>query len=559
MKIALGCDHGGFDMKEVVKKLVESRNVEVIDLGCYGTDSVDYPDYARKVASRVSDGVVDEGILLCTSGIGMSIAANKFPRVRAALCLNAEMAKQARKHNNANILVLAGGHTSEKDLESILDTWFKNSFDGGRHERRIHQIKMDSMRAMELAGVYKEDQEIYDAFQEERQDQQSTINMIASENYASRAVREAQSSVMMNKYAEGYPGKRYYRGCRNVDVAETLAIDRAKQTFGADHANVQAHCGSSANMAVYFSVLEPGDTILSMSLAHGGHLTHGHKVNFSGRLYNIVPYGVTKETEQIDYDQVEALAKEHKPKLIIAGASAYPRLIDFERFRAIADSVGAYLLVDMAHIAGLVAGGAHPNPTPYCDFVTGTTHKTLRGPRGGVILCREQYAADIDKFVFPGMQGGPLMHVIAAKAICFHYVQEHSFREYAHQIVRNAAVMADELLGKGYRLVSGGTDNHLMLIDVTSKDLTGRDAATALERVGLIVNKNALPYDPHPPAVTSGIRIGTPAVTTRGMREDDMVELAGIIDDVLSNADDETTAAKARTRIQELAAAHPIP
>ena len=382
------------------------------------------------------------------------------------------------------------------------------------------------------------DNEIYEAIKKEEKRQNEKIELIASENFTSKAVMEAMGSVFTNKYAEGYPGKRYYGGCENVDIAENLARDRAKQLFGAEHANVQPHSGAQANMTVYFSVLNPGDTILGMNLAHGGHLTHGSPVNFSGKLYNIVPYGVDKNG-YIDYDELERIALECKPKIIVAGASAYPRIIDFERFRKIADMVGAYLMVDMAHIAGLVAAGLHPNPVPYSDFVTTTTHKTLRGPRGGMILCKEKYAKAIDKALFPGIQGGPLMHVIAGKAVAFKEALTDDFKEYQKQIIKNAKALSEELVNRGYNLVSGGTDNHLMLVDLTNKSITGKEAEALLDRVGITVNKNAIPFDTQKPNITSGIRIGTPAMTTRGMKEDEMKEIARLIDMALSGEDEE--------------------
>lgn len=382
------------------------------------------------------------------------------------------------------------------------------------------------------------DNEIYEAIKKEEKRQNERIELIASENFTSKAVMEAMGSVFTNKYAEGYPGKRYYGGCENVDIAENLARDRAKQLFGAEHANVQPHSGAQANMTVYFSVLNPEDTILGMNLAHGGHLTHGSPVNFSGKLYNIVPYGVDKNG-YIDYDELERIALECKPKIIVAGASAYPRIIDFERFRKIADMVGAYLMVDMAHIAGLVAAGLHPNPVPYSDFVTTTTHKTLRGPRGGMILCKEKYAKAIDKALFPGIQGGPLMHVIAGKAVAFKEALTDDFKEYQKQIIKNAKVLSEELVNRGYNLVSGGTDNHLMLVDLTNKNITGKEAEALLDRVGITVNKNAIPFDTQKPNITSGIRIGTPAMTTRGMKEDEMKEIARLIDMALSGEDEE--------------------
>lgn len=381
------------------------------------------------------------------------------------------------------------------------------------------------------------DLEIFEAIEKEYKRQNEKIELIASENFASKAVMEAMGSILTNKYAEGYPAKRYYGGCENVDIVENLARDRAKEIFGAEHANVQPHSGAQANMAVYFTVLESGDTILGMNLAHGGHLTHGSPVNFSGKLYNIVPYGVN-ECGFIDYEELEKIAVECKPKIIVAGASAYPRTIDFERFRKIADRVGAYLMVDMAHIAGLVAAGLHPNPVPYADFVTTTTHKTLRGPRGGMILCKEKYAKAIDKALFPGVQGGPLMHVIAGKAVSFKEALTEEFKEYQKQIITNAKVLADELMNRGYKLVSNGTDNHLMLVDLSNKNITGKSAEKTLDNVGITVNKNSIPYDTQKPNVTSGIRIGTPAMTTRGMKEEEMKEIARLIDMALSGEDE---------------------
>jgi len=385
------------------------------------------------------------------------------------------------------------------------------------------------------------DPKIMEVLNSELTRQRNGIELIASENFISRAVMETMGSVLTNKYAEGYPGKRYYGGCEEVDVAENLAIERLKLLFGAEHANVQPHSGSGANFAVYQAVLKPGDTVMGMALPHGGHLTHGSPVNQSGRLYNFVSYGVDKETEKIDYDEVGEIAMKHKPKLIVAGASAYSRKIDFEKFRTIADSVGAYLMVDMAHIAGLVAAGLHGNPCRYADFVTTTTHKTLRGPRGGVILCKADYAKIIDKAIFPGSQGGPLMHVIASKAVCFKEASTDAFKNYQKQTIANAKALSEELRNRGFRIVSGGTDNHMMLLDLTSKNVNGKDAEKRLDALGITVNKNTIPFDPESPFVTSGIRLGTPAVTTRGMKEKDMAAIAEIIKKAIEGgADDES-------------------
>nr|WP_269464919.1 serine hydroxymethyltransferase [Kiritimatiella glycovorans] len=410
----------------------------------------------------------------------------------------------------------------------------------------------------ELIALYDTDPEVYSGVRAEDRRQEENLELIASENMASRAVRQAQSSRMTNKYAEGYPGKRWYNGCECVDEIERLAIDRAREIFGGEHVNVQPHSGSAANMAAYFSVLEPGDTMLAMSLAEGGHLTHGHPMNFSGRFFNIVPYGVDEKTEQIDYDRLAELASEHKPKMIVAGASAYSRLIDFKRLRAIADDVGAYLTVDMAHIAGLVAAGCHPNPVPYAEFVTTTTHKTLRGPRGGMVLCREAFAKEVDRQVFPGIQGGPLMHTIAAKAVCFHEALQPEFKTYQQQVVRNAQELAAALQEQGIRIVSGGTDNHLMLADLTSVEISGKDAANALDKASITVNKNSIPFDGKSPFVTSGIRLGTPAVTTRGMGPEQMREIAGLIADLLQNASDRKTIAHVREKVLHMTSQYPL-
>jgi glycine hydroxymethyltransferase len=402
------------------------------------------------------------------------------------------------------------------------------------------------------------DPDIARAIANEVRRQQEGLELIASENFVSPAVLEAAGSVLTNKYAEGYPGKRYYGGCEFVDVAEQLAIDRAKALFGAEHANVQPHSGAQANMAVYMAVLTPGDTILGMNLAHGGHLTHGHPLNFSGKYFKIIPYGVRQDDERIDYDEVERLAREHKPKIVVIGASAYPRQIDFARIRAVANEVGALVMTDMAHIAGLVAAGAHPNPVPHADFVTTTTHKTLRGPRGGMVLCRAQFAKDLDRAVFPGVQGGPLMHIVAAKAVCLKEAATPAFKTYQEQIVKNAARLAAELQRAGFRLVSGGTDNHLMLVDVFSRGITGKVAEASLGRAGITVNKNAIPFDKNPPMVASGVRIGTPAVTSRGMQEPAMDEIANLITRVLAAPDDEATATAVRQDVEALCRKYPL-
>ncbi len=409
-----------------------------------------------------------------------------------------------------------------------------------------------------MSYLMQADPEVAEAIRQETRRQAGKLEMIASENFVSEAVLEAQGSVMTNKYAEGYPGARYYGGCEYVDIVERLAIERSKQLFGAEHVNVQAHAGVQANMAVYFSVLELGDTILGMNLSHGGHLSHGSPASFSGRFYRGVFYGVDRKTETIDFDQVETLAMQHQPKIIVVGASAYPRTIDYARFRTIADEVGALILADIAHIGGLVAAGLHPSPVPNCEFVTMTTHKTLRGPRGGLIMCKEPFAQALDAKIFPGMQGGPLMHIIAAKAVALKEALSDDFKGYQAQIVKNAKTLAQTLLAAGFRLVSGGTDNHLMLVDLTEQGFTGKEAQETLDRTGITINKNAIPFDTKGPNVTSGIRIGTPALTTRGMKEDQMKQIGGLIADVLKNIRNEKRRAEVREEVERLCGQFPL-
>ncbi len=421
-----------------------------------------------------------------------------------------------------------------------------------------HQTQQSSAGARMARPLSAADPEVFAAIENEQRRQHEGLELIASENFVSEAVMEAAGSVFTNKYAEGYPGKRYYGGCEFSDVVENLARDRAKQLFGADHANVQPHSGSQANAAAYSSVLQPGDTILGLDLAHGGHLTHGHKLNFSGKLYRVVSYGVRKDTETIDYDELEQIAKREKPKLIIGGGSAYPRTFDFPRMRAIADACSALLLIDMAHFAGLVAGGVHPSPVPHAQFVTTTTHKTLRGPRAGMILCKQEYAAAVDKNVFPGHQGGPLVHIIAAKAVAFKEALDPSFKEYARQIVANAKVLAETLKDAGYRIISGGTDTHLMLVDVFAKAMLGSEAEAALGKAGITVNKNAIPFDTNPPLKPSGIRIGTPAMTTRGMKEPEMEQIGRWIAEALEHRSDDKALDRIRHQVFELAEQFPL-
>lgn len=559
MKVLIGSDHGGFDVKSNIIQLLREMGLEVVDAGAKGRESVDYPDFVHAVCAAVSEGEADYGVLVCTTGIGMSISANRYPRIRAALCTSAHLATMARTHNNANVLVLPG-ELEAPVLAAILEAWNKHRFEpGGRHERRVQKINGLFEKAYEPLALEAADPEIFDVVKREGRRQRQNIELIASENYASRAIQEANGSVLTNKYAEGYPGKRWYHGCEYVDQAEQLAIDRAKKLFGAEHVNVQPHSGSGANQAVYFAALQPGDTILAMDLSHGGHLTHGMKLNFSGRFFNAVHYGVDPETERLNYDTIAKLAAEHKPRMLVCGASAYSRIIDFKRMREIADSVGALLFADIAHIAGLVATGCHPSPFPHCDFVTTTTHKTLRGPRGGMIMCKAQYAQDIDKQVFPGIQGGPLMHTIAAKAVCYHEALQPAYRDYMQQVVKNAQALAAAMVKNGLRIVSGGTDNHLMLVDLSPIGVTGKDAAEALDHASITVNKNGIPFDKKSPFVTSGIRLGTPAMTTRGMKEEHMEQIANWIGQILRNPKDEALQKKIRGEVIALTAHFPVP
>lgn len=551
LRIALGADHGAFAIHQAVAAHLTAAGIEVMDFGTHSATPVDYADFANPVAQGVADGTYDLGILACTSGVGMSIAANRHRHVRAAAARSVEEAATIRQHNDANILCLAGKFTDAATSVAMVDAFLAATFEGGRHTARI--CKASGSRIKET------DPAVYAAITAEEFRQRNNIELIASENFASPAVMEAQGSVLTNKYAEGYPGRRWYGGCENMDVVEQLAIDRVKELFGADHANVQPHSGSQANMAVYFSVLQPGDRILTMDLAHGGHLTHGHQANFSGRFFEVTHYGVSPDDERIHYDQLEATAREIKPALITVGASAYPRVIDFERMGRLAREIGAYLFVDMAHIAGLVAGGVHPNPVAHADFVTSTTHKSLRGPRGGIILCKAEFAKKIDSQVFPGIQGGPLMHVIAAKAVCFGEALKPGFKVYQAQVVANAQALAARLASHGFRIVSGGTDNHVMLVDLRPKGMNGTQASHALDLAGITVNKNSIPFDTGTPMKPSGIRIGTPAVTTRGMKERDVEQVADLINEALTSFEDEAALDAIRDRVFAFNRAFPLP
>ena len=557
--LGIATDHGGVAKKNMLVDVLRKRGITVRDFGAIDVDpDDDYPDYAVQLSKAVVNGEIACGILICRSGVGMSIAANRFHGVRAALVESPEKARLSRGHNAANVLVTGGDAMSDETLLETVDAWLEAAYSGEeRHTRRLEKIERLSYD--EVAPVRAVDPEIATILDREIARQDRGLELIASENFASPAVRAACGSVMTNKYAEGYPGKRYYNGCVHVDQAETLAIGRACELFGAEAANVQPHSGSQANMAVYFALLQPGDTVLGMSLDHGGHLTHGHKVNFSGKFYHFIGYGVDPETEALNYDVIADMAREHRPKILLAGASAYPRFLDFGRLRAIADEVGAYLVVDMAHIAGLVAAGVHPSPVPHADVVTSTTHKTLRGPRGGMILGRADVMKKINSQVFPGIQGGPLMHIIAAKAICFHEAMQADFKRYSEQVVRNAAALAEHLAAQGFRIVSGGTDTHLMLVDMRPKGITGKIAATVLDKADITVNKNMIPFDPESPFVTSGIRVGTPAVTTRGMQEAEMERIAEFTARVIDAREDEDAVRAVAEEVRALTRAFPMP
>jgi len=559
LTFGIAADHGGFELKKQLTAYLAELGYSVKDFGPFVLDPEDdYSEFGSKLGFAVSTGEIEAGILLCRSGVGMGINANRFHGVRAAVAANEKIVKASREHNCSNVLVIPADFISMDEAKTMIKLWIDTPFTGdARHVRRLTKLEKESYD--DIAAIRSADPEIAAWIDKEAARQHDGIELIASENFTSTAIRAAQGSVLTNKYAEGYPGRRYYGGCEFIDEVEKLAIKRACELFGAEAANVQPHAGSQANMAVYFALLNPGDTVLSMSLDHGGHLTHGHPMNFSGKLFNIVPYGVNPETEMIDYDEIERLAMEHKPRMILAGASAYPRIIDFPRLRQIADKANAYLFVDMAHIAGLVAAGLHPSPVPYCDVVTTTTHKTLRGPRSGLILCKEKYIKAINSKVFPGLQGGPLEHVIAAKAICFKEAMSPEFKAYQTQLVKNAAVLAEELKKLGYRIVSGGTDNHLMLVDLRPKHATGKEVQIACDKAGITLNKNMIPFDPEKPMITSGVRIGTPAVTTRGMKEPEMIRIADFIDRAIMHKDDDAALAAIREEVREFTKAFPMP
>jgi glycine hydroxymethyltransferase len=562
-KVVIGADHAGFELKEKIKIFLQEKGFEVEDKGTFSQDRVDYPDFARPVAEDVSSGKADLGILVCGTGIGMSIVSNKFPKVRSALVYNEYTARMAKAHTNANILVFSGRVISPEYAKILLSTFFETTFEGNRHQERIEKINDIEKEILDsFASYFRElrrfDPEVFDAIVKEFEKQETMINLIASENLASLRVLLALFNPMNNKYAEGYPGKRYYGGCEFVDIVEELARERIKKLFSAEYANVQPHSGTQANQAVYLVCLEPGDKILSMDLASGGHLSHGARVNFSGKLYKPVFYTVDAKTHLIDMDMVRDIAKKERPKIIVAGASSYPRAIDFKAFSEIAKEVGAFFLADIAHPAGLVAAGVYPSPVPYADFVTFTTHKTLRGPRGAVVLSRAEFSKKIDSAVFPGSQGGPFMHEISAKAVCFKEAMQPEFKNYADQVVKNARVLAEEFAKRGYKVITGGTDSHIVLIDVSPKGVSGGDVERELYRAGIVLNKNVIPFDTRPPMNPSGIRIGTSSVTTRGMKEEEMKIIASLIDDAISSGFSEEVVLRVRNSVADLCRKFPF-
>jgi glycine hydroxymethyltransferase len=551
-KLAIAATAEGTELKEQVRSWLTQHGFPFEDMGGPSSGEI-----AGRVAAAVSSGQADSGILIDRTGLGLSMAANKVPGVRAAVVHNVEMARLSRELHDANLLCLPSLEVRGKRLREILEVWINAAYLGESFAKTplpppAHK-PMSTPISSPKPSLAEADPAVFAAVKAEYTRQHDNIELIASENFTSRAVMEAQGSCLTNKYAEGYPGKRWYGGCENVDVIEELAIARAKQLFGAEHVNVQPHSGSQANAAVYFAMLQPGDLIMTMDLSHG------HKMNFSGRFYRVVHYGVRKETETIDYDVLEKMAHEHRPKMITAGASAYSRIIDFGRLRKIASSVGALLFVDMAHIAGLVAAGVHPSPIPHADFVTTTTHKTLRGPRGGLILCPEKYAKEIDSQVFPGVQGGPLMHVIAGKAVALGEALTPEFKVYQQQVVNNAKALSEGMKKNGFRIVSGTTENHLMLVDLQPKNVTGKEVQELLDQAGITVNKNAIPYDTQSPFKSGGIRLGTPAVTTRGMKEDEMFDIANLIEEAIDNRTETGRIAAVRDRVREMTARFPLP
>ncbi len=559
-RIAVAATADCTELKEHLRSWLGQNGFPFEDLGGRSSDEI-----AGRVATAVAGGQADSGIVIDRTGLGLSMVANRVPGVRAAVVHNVEMARLSREQHDANVLCLPSLEVRGKRLREILDVWINTAYLGESFAKPPPPMETKNMPPVSPAAstskptLAEADPAVFAAVTAEYARQHDNIELIASENFTSRAVMEAQGSCLTNKYAEGYPGKRWYGGCENVDVVEELAIERAKKLFGAEHANVQPHSGSQANAAVYFAMLQPGDLIMTMDLSHGGHLTHGHKMNFSGRFYRVVHYGVSGESETLDYDVLEKMALEHRPKMITAGASAYSRIIDFGRLRKIANACGALLFIDMAHIAGLVAAGVHPSPIPHADFVTTTTHKTLRGPRGGLILTTEKYAKEIDSQVFPGVQGGPLMHVIAAKAVALGEALKPEFKTYQQQVVNNAKALSEGMKKNGFRIVSGTTENHLMLVDLQPKKVTGKEVQELLDQAGITVNKNAIPYDTQSPFKAGGIRLGTPAVTTRGMKEDEMFDIANLIEDAIDHRAEAGRIAAIRDRVREMTARFPLP
>ncbi|MDR0832172.1 MAG: ribose 5-phosphate isomerase B [Bacillales bacterium] len=552
MKIAIGSDHAGFEMKESIINFLRNNNYDIVDFGTYSKESTNYAKYGIMVGEAVVNKQADFGIVICFSGVGISIASNKVRGVRAGLCVNTIDANLIREHNNANVLALGANKTDLETANEIVKVFLTTPFAGGRHQNRINTIT-------DYEDSKLNDVEVFNLIDKELFRQRTHLELIASENIVSRDVLKAQGSILTNKYAEGYPGKRYYGGCEEIDKIETLAIERAKKLFGAEHANVQAHSGTQANMVVYAAILNFGDTVLGMDLKAGGHLSHGSSVSFSGLNYHFISYGLDPISEEIDYNAVEEIALKERPKLIVAGASSYSRIIDFKRFREIADKIGAYLMVDMAHIAGLVAVGLHPSPVPYADFVTSTTHKTLRGPRGGLILCKEKYANLLDKKVFPGIQGGPLEHVIAAKAVCFKEASTVEYFEYITQVLKNIKALEKSLKEEGFRIVSNGSDNHLLMVDLrNTSTLNGKEAEDLLNQIGITTNKNAIPFDPQPPSKCSGIRLGTASLTTRGFKEREIEKVGKWISLVLKNPTNQEILRQVKEEIETVLVQFPI-
>ena len=544
MRVFIGADHAGFSLKEQVKVFLSKFEIPFVDVGAFtDKEPSDYPDFSKAVAEAVAVGKAEFGILICGTGIGSAIVANKFIGVRAAIVYNEYTAKMAKLHNNANVVVFPARIIAPHYAEVLLKIFLETQFEGGRHKRRVDKISdMEKGVLINQLGSLKfYDPEVFSAIISEFKKQELMLNLVASENMASFRVLATVANPMSNKYAEGYPAKRYYGGCEFVDIVEELAKKRVLDIFNCSEsyfANVQPHSGTQANQAIFLSFLKPGDKFLGMDLTCGGHLSHGSPVNTSGIIYTAIPYGVRRDTELIDYDQVEDLAKREKPKMIIAGASSYPRQIDWQKFSEIAKSVGAIFLADIAHPAGLVAAGVFPSPVGHADFITFTTHKTMRGPRGAVILGLKDYEKRVNSAVFPGIQGGPFMHIIAAKAVCFKEAQEESFKDYQAKVLENARVLAEEFATLGYRVVTGGTDSHIVLLDLTKKGIGGGDAEKVLYKAGIILNKNVIPYDQRKPVNPSGLRLGTPSLTTRGMGKVQMKYVARLIDRVLSDRDD---------------------